>query len=60
VDFLIVVIGVLIALQITEWKAKSAERRKEAQSLAYLVEDLRGDVDRIDYAKGVGDHLYRK
>ena len=47
-DFLIVVVGILLAFQITTWNEARADRQKEARYLGQLIEDLRADLVEID------------
>ncbi|MGK2924784.1 MAG: DUF6090 family protein [Lysobacterales bacterium] len=46
-DFLIVVVGILLAFQITTWNEQRADRKKEARYLVQLIEDLRADLIEI-------------
>ena len=57
VDFLIVVIGVLLAFQITEWAGARTERAREAQIIGDLLADL--DIDRREYATAISADEYR-
>lgn len=50
-DFVIVVVGILIAFQITDWNERRAENAREARYLAGIVEDLRADLEEIDYVR---------
>ena len=43
-DFLIVVLGILLAFQITEWSAERQERTAERRYLAELARDLQADI----------------
>lgn len=43
-DFSIVVVGILLAFQITQWTAAHQERRSEGRYLAELARDLQADV----------------
>lgn len=43
-DFFIVVVGILIAFQITEWNEGRGERDREAQILREIGADLQGDI----------------
>ncbi len=47
-DFLIVVVGILIAFQITTWNEGRGDRKKEALYLEELIEDLNADLAEID------------
>ncbi len=51
VDFFIVVVGILIAFQITAWGEQRADRAKEALYLSELVEDLNADLIEIGSIK---------
>jgi len=57
VDFLIVVIGILLAFQITEWADARSDRDREKQLIADLLADL--DIDRAQYANGLAYDEYR-
>ena len=50
-DFTIVVVGILIAFQITAWNEQRADRAKEALYLSELIEDLNADLAEIDSIK---------
>jgi hypothetical protein len=56
-DFLIVVVGILLAFQITEWAAARSDRAREAQIIGDLLADL--DIDRSVYANGIAFDEYR-
>ncbi len=43
-DFVIVVVGILLAFQITQWTAERQERRAEGRYLAELARDLQTDI----------------
>ncbi len=49
-DFLIVVVGVFIGIQVANWNERLAERDTEARLLTYLAEDLRADMAAIERA----------
>jgi len=57
VDFLIVVIGILLAFQITEWAGARSDRAREAQIIGDLLADL--DIDRAQYANAIAIDKYR-
>jgi len=57
VDFLIVVIGILLAFQITEWADGRTDRAREKQIIADLLTDL--DIDRSQYANGLAAAEHR-
>lgn len=44
-DFVIVVVGILIAFQITEWNAAQQDRAREASYLFRIRTDLQADID---------------
>ncbi len=50
-DFLIVVIGVFIGIQVANWNDTRGERDTEARLLNYLAEDLNVDVAQINRAQ---------
>jgi hypothetical protein len=47
-DFVIVVLGVFIGIQVSNWNAAREERASEAIYLAGVVDDLRADIGEID------------
>ncbi|GJL91339.1 hypothetical protein [Hyphococcus sp.] len=49
-DFLIVVVGVFVGLQVNNWNERLAERDTEARLLTYLAEDLLADKAAIERA----------
>jgi hypothetical protein len=51
VDFIIVVVGILLAFQVTEWAAARSDRAREAQIIGDLLADL--EIDRAEYANGI-------
>lgn len=57
VDFLIVVIGILLAFQITEWADVQTDRAREKQIIADLLTDL--DIDRAQYANALNADMDR-
>lgn len=57
VDFLIVVVGILLAFQITEWAGARSDRARETQIIGDLLADL--DIDRSQYANGIAYDTYR-
>jgi hypothetical protein len=46
-DFVVVVVGILIAFQITEWNTARRERQAEQRYLVELGRDLMADVDEL-------------
>ena len=49
IDFLIVVVGVFIGIQVSNWNEARGDRAHEALYLSYLADDLQNDIDEIDY-----------
>ena len=47
-DFFIVVVGILIAFQITNWNEGRADRQKEAEFFENVLENLRSDLVEYD------------
>ncbi len=47
-DFVIVVVGIVIALQVQEWSNRQADRGRERQIIVDMLADL--DIDRHQYA----------
>lgn len=47
-DFVIVVLGVFIGIQVSNWNDKRADRAKEATYLTQLVDDLNADLENVD------------
>jgi len=47
-DFVIVVIGVFIGIQVSNWNAAREDRSNETLYLGYLAEDLQSDLNEID------------
>jgi len=54
-DFFIVVVGILIAFQITSWNEGRGERHREAQILLDIAADLQADL--IEYDRVMGYSL---
>ena len=48
VDFVIVVIGVFIGIQVSNWNTAREDRSNETLYLGYLAEDLQSDLRKID------------
>ncbi len=57
IDFFIVVVGILLAFQITEWAEARSDRAREAQIIGDLLADL--DIDRSQYANAIAFDEYR-
>ncbi|MEP3653978.1 MAG: hypothetical protein ABJO36_03695 [Litorimonas sp.] len=55
-DFFIVVVGILIAFQITNWNEGRAEHRKETQALIELKKELEGSIEVV----GAKSHAYQQ
>lgn len=53
IDFLIVVVGVFIGIQVSNWNAARGDRAKEAVYLTELVVDLTSDLGQIDRVANV-------
>ena len=49
-EILLVVIGILIALQIDTWNDERLDRQKEREYLSSMLVDLQEDIERIDAA----------
>lgn len=56
-DFVIVVMGVFIGLQVQEWSGRQEDRRREMLIVADMLADL--DIDRAQYAAGMSFDLRR-
>jgi len=48
IDLLIVVVGVFIGIQVSNWNEDRSDRALEATYLASLAEDVRSDIEEID------------
>jgi hypothetical protein len=48
-DLGIVVLGIVIGFQVTDWNQGRSERSSEANHLAYLVQDLTADIEELTY-----------
>lgn len=57
IDFVIVVVGVYLGLQVQEWSERQDDRRREEQIIADMLADL--DIDRSQYANGMSMALRR-
>jgi hypothetical protein len=53
IDFVIVVLGVFVGLQVSNWNASRADRASETLFLGYLAEDLHDDLGEIAYVLSV-------
>jgi hypothetical protein len=56
-EILLVVIGILIALQINNYNIYKKDRLKEAEYLTALLEDLSKDVDQLQYSLSTNDEI---
>ena len=48
-EIVLVVIGILIALQVNNWNIENTDKDKEAKYLSNIVLDLKKDISRLDY-----------
>lgn len=48
-EIVLVVIGILIALQVNNWNIERTDKLREAKYLANIVLDLKKDISRLDY-----------
>ena len=61
-EIILVVIGILIALQINNWNNERIDRQREKKYLTNITKDLKKDLDRLDFLikfredRLVGDH----
>ncbi len=55
VDFVIVVIGVFIGIQVSNWNAAREDRSNETLYLGYLAEDLQSDLRKLDNVSSVSE-----
>jgi hypothetical protein len=55
VDFVIVVIGVFIGIQVSNWNAAREDRANETLYLGYLAEDLQSDLRKLDNVHSVSE-----
>jgi len=56
-EILLVVIGILIALQINNWNENRLDRKKELEYLGSMISDLQADARSIDWAVQGNTHL---
>jgi len=56
-DFVIVVMGVFIGLQVQEWSKRRDDRQREAQIIGDFLADL--EIDRAQYANGLALDIQR-
>lgn len=63
IDFVIVVVGVFVGMQVTNWNDDAADRRRGAQYVERLADDLEGDLATrradVAYYAAVLDSLVR-
>jgi hypothetical protein len=57
IDFLIVVIGILMAFQITEWAATRSDLARERQIIQGFIADI--ERDRAEYSSSIASDEYR-
>ncbi len=57
IDFVIVVVGVFLGLQVQEWSERQDDRERETQIIADMLADLA--IDRSQYANGINMSLRR-
>lgn len=57
VDFLIVVVGVFLGIQAQQWNETRADRARERQLVAGMIEDI--EIDRGEFANGIAVDLRR-
>jgi hypothetical protein len=55
-EILLVVIGILIALQVNNWNEDRQQRQVELKYFRNLRNDLQADVERLDYMIGVANN----
>lgn len=48
IEFLIVVIGIFVGMQVNNWNAERSNRALEATHLTHLAKDIRADIAEID------------
>src|SRR5580765_3589298 len=48
IEFVIVVIGIFVGMQVNNWNAERANRALEATHLEHLAKDIRNDIAEID------------
>ena len=58
-EIILVVIGILIALQLNSWKETNAERNLEKQYITSLIEDIKKDTDNFNAAITLNEELIR-
>ncbi len=51
IEFVLVVVGVLFALQLDQWRENLAETAEEKQLLRTVLEDVRRDIDDLENSK---------
>ena len=59
IDFLIVLVGILLAFQITEWGVQQAEKRSLNVALERLHEEIKSNVAAIDKTSSRHDNIYK-
>lgn len=58
-EIILVVIGILIALQVNNWNETRIEQRKITQYAKSLIQDLEGDIEMIDISAGQAKKRWR-
>jgi hypothetical protein len=48
-EVVLVMIGILLALQVNNWNIEQTDKKREAKYLANIVLDLKKDIERLDY-----------
>ena len=59
IDLLVVVLGIMIALQVDGWRQRREDRELEQVYLRRLREDLQIERGRMDAAEGFAERRYR-
>ncbi|MEZ5891548.1 MAG: hypothetical protein R3C58_00140 [Parvularculaceae bacterium] len=66
-DFVIVVLGVFIGIQVANWNAQNADRRVAEKYLADIAEDVRADIVELSFTRdaaldrvGAADYVLRQ
>jgi hypothetical protein len=52
-EIVVIVIGVLVALAVDQWRNENEDRRIEAEYLSRIKEDLRADIDKFHTLEGI-------
>jgi hypothetical protein len=59
-EILLVVVGILIALQINSWNENRLDRKRELEYLGSMLADLQADVRSVDWAVEGNSHLIKE